>query len=412
MASSQRIPDALTRRVLWWMCVLIAANQLAFSANIPIIAQYAESYGVSITAIGFTFALYGLARLIMNIPAGRTSDLFGRKQALAIGGLLTALGAVGCALSPNYGWFLVSRFVGGAGAAFVLTGGQIVLADIARPDNRGRLMSIYQGVFLMTAGAGAIPGGWLATRYGIASPFWATAGFALIVTLVAHFFVPETRHMAGVQSVGESSASPVNFRTQLGVLLKSEGLVLISILGLVAAFARTGGLFNVIPLMAENDIGLNPTQIGVGLGMISVISLLFVWPSGWLVDTLGRKPVLVPATILSGIGVLSFVWASNFATFIVACTIWATAGGFAGGAPAAYAADMAPRGMNAAAMGLYRALSDVGYVAGPLVIGLLSDVFGIDVALIVTATIIVIPAIWFGIRAPESHPRRMIRAAH
>lgn len=398
--------DPFTRKVLIWMCVLISANQLSFSANTPVLAQYAESFGVSMTAIGFTFAIYGLARLMLNIPAGTSADKWGRKNALAVGGLLSALSGIGCAMAPNYELFLLARFVGGAGAAFVLTGGSIVLADIASPHNRGRLMGMYQGVFLMTAGLGAIPGGWLATHYGIASPFWATAILAALVTIIALMYVPETKGMANAYSTAESQSDPLNFRQQLRILSKNEGLMLIGLIGLTAAFARTGGLFNVIPLMAENEIGLNHTQIGFGLGMISIVSLLFVWPSSVLVDTLGRKPVLVPATIISGIGFIFFVWSHDFATFMLACIIWSCAGGFAGGAPAAYAADMAPPGMNATAMGLYRALMDVGYVAGPLLIGLMADIWGVRTALVVTAGLIMVTAVIFAIRAPESHPRR------
>ena len=406
MQRSRSPLDPFTRNVLIWMCVLISANQLSFSANTPVIAQYAESFGVSMTAIGFTFAIYGLARLLLNIPAGNTSDRFGRKQALALGGVLTALGSFGCAIAPNYELFLFARFVGGAGAAFVLTGGQIVLADIASPDNRGRLMSIYQGVFLMTAGLGAIPGGWLATNYGIASPFWASGVLALLVTIVALIYLPETRQLARAASMAESQSDPLNFRQQLGVLVRSEGLILISIIGLVAAFARTGGLFNVIPLMAENELHLNPTQIGIGLGMISIVSLIVVLPSGILVDAIGRKPVIVPASILSGLAFLLFVRSDDYVSFLIACFIWACAGGFAGGAPGAYAADMAPAGMNAAAMGLYRALMDVGYVAGPLAIGFMSDQWGVRTALVVTAVLIVGTAVMFALRAPESRARR------
>lgn len=406
MAQEIRVNTSFTRSVLIWMCVLISANQLAFSANVPIVAQYAESFGVTKTAIGFTFALYGFARLLVNIPAGRAADVLGRKGALAIGGVLTALGAAGCALAPGYEMFLVARFVGGAGAAFVLTGGQIVLADIARPDNRGRLMSIYQGVFLFTAGLGAIPGGWLASHYGIVAPFWATAILAVVVTAVALAFVPETREYATAYSQGESRLDPLNFRQQLTILMKSNGLMLISIVGLAAAFARTGALFNVIPLMAENDMGLNPTEIGLGLGMVSIVSLLFVWPSGWLVDRIGRKPVITPTSVISGVSMLAFVWATDFGTFLLACTLWACASGFAGGAPAAYAADMAPHGMNAAAMGLYRSLTDVGYVAGPLAIGLISDLLGTRSALVITAGMMVAIAVLFALRAPETHPHK------
>ncbi|MCA9834741.1 MAG: MFS transporter [Thermomicrobiales bacterium] len=396
--------ESMTRNVLIWMCVLIAANQLAFSANTPILAQYAESFGVSMTAIGFTFAIYGLARLLLNIPAGNTADRFGRKEALAIGGALSALSAVGCAIAPTYELFLAARFLGGAGAAFVLTGGQIVLADIALPHNRGRLMSIYQGVFLATAGLGAIPGGWLADHYGIASPFWASAIFCALVTVVALMFVPETREMGRAKTGSHSHQPATSFLQQLRILSRNEGLMLIGLIGLMAAFGRTGGVFNIIPLMAENDLHLTSTQIGFGLGMISIVSLVFVMPSGVLVDKLGRKPVLVPATLLSGAGFLLFMFASDYRSFLLACFIWSCAGGFAGGAPAAYAADMAPAGMNAAAMGLYRALMDVGYVAGPLALGFMGDTWSVDFALLVTATLIIGTAILFAIRAPESKP--------
>lgn len=406
MARSGLALDAFTRNVLIWMSVLIAANQLAFSANTPIIAQYAESFGVSMTAIGFTFAIYGLARLMLNIPAGSAADILGRKPALTIGGFVSAISAVGCAIAPNYELFLTARFVGGAGAAFVLTGGQIVLADIATPQNRGRLMSIYQGVFLATAGLGAIPGGWLATHFGMASPFWASAVFCMLVTLVALRFVPETREHASRQANESKSKPDLPFRQQLRILVRSEGLMLISLIGLMAAFGRTGAIFNVVPIMGETEINLNPAQIGLGLSMISFVSLAFVVPSGILVDKLGRKPVIVPSNFLSGAAFFLFISADSYATFLFACFVWSCAGGFAGGAPGAYAADMAPPGMNAAAMGLYRALMDVGYVLGPLAIGLMADNWSIDSALLVTGMLVIVSAVLFAVRAPESLPSK------
>ena len=394
--------DGFTRNVLIWMCLLISANQLAFSANTPILAQYAESFGVSLTAIGFTFAIYGLARLMLNIPSGSCADLLGRKPTLAIGGFLSAISAVGCAMAPNYELFIAARFVGGAGAAFVLTGGQIVLADIATPQNRGRLMSIYQGTLLATVGLGAIPGGWLATHYGMTSPFWASAILCAVVSIVALFFVPETREYATERALRSTTQTALPFISQLRILMKNEGLMLIGLIGLMAAFGRTGAIFNVVPIMGDQDLGLSPAQIGFGLSMISFVSLAFVVPSGILVDKLGRKPVIMPASILSGFGFLLFIIADNYVMFLVACFVWSCAGGFAGGAPGAYAADMAPPGMNASAMGLYRALMDVGYVIGPLAIGYFSDKGSIDSALLITGILVIGTAILFAVRAPES----------
>lgn len=397
--------DRSGQKILIWMCVLIAANQLGFGAIVPVTALYAEDFGVSNTAIGLTVAIYGLARLVMNVPSGRVADTMGRRWTLALGGILTVIGTIICAMAPTYEVFLGGRFIAGAGAAGVMTGGQIVLADIAKPHNRGRVMAIYQGVFIVSVGAGAWPGGWLATNYGLAAPFWANAILAAVVTLIAWFFVPETRDRSRSEGHVRPVSAGVGFRQQTQYLLRSEGLVLISLISLAAAFARTGGLFNVIPLLADSEIGLTPDQIGLGLGMVSIVGLILVYPSGVLVDRFGRKAVIVPSTLLSGVAMLAYTVADGFALFMVASIFWATATGIAGAAPGAYAADVAPPGMTASAMGLYRALSDVGYVIGPLALGAVSDLAGADTALWVTAGILFAVGATFAMRAAETRPK-------
>src|SRR5512147_1813783 len=84
-------------RVLVWMCVLIAVNQLGFGAVVPVIALYARSFGVSQSAIGLAIAVYGLARFLVAMPAGHFADRAGRRAALAGGGLITAIGNLLCA---------------------------------------------------------------------------------------------------------------------------------------------------------------------------------------------------------------------------------------------------------------------------------------------------------------------------
>lgn len=388
-------------KVLFWMCALIAANQLGFGAIVPVIALYAEDFEVSQTAIGLTIAVYGLARFLVSLPAGRSSDLLGRKPTLAIGGLVTLVGTIGCAIAPNYETFLVARFVAGAGAACVMTAGQIVLADIASPTNRGRVMAIYQGVFLFSVGAGAFPGGWLADRYGLASPFWANAVLATVVTVLALLFVPETRDIRS-QAPTAVAGPTMAFMDQLRIIIRVPGFLLICLVSFIAFFARTGGLFNVMPLLAEDKMGLTPDQIGIGVGMISIMGLILVYPSGALVDRFGRKAVIVPSTLLSGVAILGYGVAGGFASFMICSVIWSAAGGVSGAAPAAYAADIAPEGLTAPTMGLYRALADAGYVVGPLMLGIISDVRSPIAALAFTAVLLVGSGILFALRAPES----------
>jgi len=79
------------------------------------------------------------------------------------------------------------------------------------------------------------------------------------------------------------------------------------------------------------------------------------------------------------------------------------ASGVSGAAPAAYAADVAPSGMNAAAMSAYRMLSDLGYVLGPLVLGAVTDLLGADVALGSTAVLLIAVALLFARFASETY---------
>ena len=61
-----------------------------------------------------------------------------------------------------------------------------------------------------------------------------------------------------------------------------------------------------------------------------------------LVDRYGRKIIIVPATILSGVSLVLFLLAPTYAWFLAACAAWSVAMGISGAAPAAYAADTAP----------------------------------------------------------------------
>jgi len=384
------------------MCVLIAANQLGFGAVVPVVALYAKDFGVSQTAIGLTIAVYGLARFLVNYPSGQLADRLGRKPTLAIGGVITVLGTIACAIAPNYPIFLIARFVAGAGAAFVLTAGQIVLTDIAQPHNRGRVMAIYTGVFVFAVGAGSFPGGWLATHVGLASPFWANALLAGVVTVLALMFVPETRPTTAAVTPGTPPPAKPSFREQIGMLVAIPGFALICLVSFSAFFARTGGLFNVIPLLAEDAIGLEPDQIGLGIGLVSIVGLFLIYPSGALVDRFGRKGVIVPSALCSAGAMALFAVAGSFQGYLAASFCWAVASGIAGAAPAAYAADLAPKAHIGPAMGLYRTVADLGYVVGPLLLGTISDLASPRAALVVTTTLLVASGLLFLIRAPET----------
>jgi MFS family permease len=306
-------------------------------------------------------AVYGLARFLVAMPAGRLADGLGRRPVLALGGLVTAAGNLLCAYAPTFAALVAGRFVAGAGAALVLISGQIVLADITTPAHRGRTMAVYQGVFLFAVSIGPLPGGLLAEHYGLRAPFLAYAVAGLLAAALAWLFIPETK---SGRDPGVPEAEPVSFVAQVRILTTQPGFMLASLVGLVV-----------------------------------------IYPSGVLVDRYGRKSVIVPATLMAGISLVLFLLAPSYAWFLAGCVAWSVASGVGGAAPAAYAADVAPPRMNAAAMSGFRMLSDLGYVVGPIALGLATDLVGADLTLGASALLLAATALLFARFAPETYRR-------
>ena len=292
-------------RILFWMCVLVTVNQLGFGGVMPALPLYAQSFGVSASAIGMAVGVYGLARFAGAIPAGWLSDRFGRRLALALGGVVTAGGNLWCAVATGYPEFILARFVAGAGAGLIVTTGQIVLADISTPERRGRMVSIYQGTFIFAAGVGPFPGGLLSEHFGLAAPFQAYAIAGLGAALVAWFAVGETRGF-GTPSQRGRPASAMSFAAQLRRLAGLRGYVLACLVALCNAASRTGALFSIVPLLGASRLGLSVTEIGFALAVGTVVGLLAAYPGGMLTDHFGRKAVIAPSTVLSGLSMLLF----------------------------------------------------------------------------------------------------------
>ena len=389
------------RNVLIWMCVLIFANQLGFGAMVPSLPLYAETFGVSGAAIGLAIGVYGLARFVLAIPSGQISDKWGRKPALAIGGFLSTAGNLLSVYATDYPEFLIARFIAGAGAGMVVTTGSVILADITIPARRGRVIAIYQGTFIFAVGIGPLPGGFLAQNFGLLAPFWFCAFASFIAGSIALFSVKETRHLARQKEV-KGTILP-SLADQLKILSKNIGFVLVSGIALSHALTRTGGLFNIIPIIGSFRIQLEYDEIGVALAVGSLLGLLAVYPAGIAVDRWGRKAIIVPFTLLTGTSFLLFALAETFFWFAFANALWGIASGIGGSAPAAYAADSAPPGMNASAMSLFRMLGDIGYVVGPILLGFIVDIHGTNVALYLAASILFIIGTLFARFAPESY---------
>ncbi|CAB4943245.1 unannotated protein [freshwater metagenome] len=129
-------------------------------------------------------------------PAGRMSDLHGRRYPVIIGTAVTLLSLVLLALTSGPVLFLVAMAVLGAGAAFLGSAPAAIVADVGGGRRSGELVATYQ----MTSDLGTITGPLVAGAIVVASGSYA-AGFAIGAIVVAAGLImairmPETRIVA------------------------------------------------------------------------------------------------------------------------------------------------------------------------------------------------------------------------
>lgn len=435
-------------RILLWICAVIAVNQLGFGIVVPVLPLYADSFHVPQVAIGLAVAVYGLGRVFFNFPMGQLADRLGRKRVVLIGELITAAGSLLCAFAPSFEWLLVFRFIGGVGAATVITGTQVMVTDIATPENRGRIMSVYQGWFLFAVGLGPTPGGLLASWLGLQAPFIAFALLSLVAAMICWLWLPETRPRREEQATGprspdgaqlpaanrspaghaarqqdhQSLPGPEALATGLGPrprpttaavlrhLLGTPAFPLVSLVTITHFMARTGAIFTIVPVMTRDRLGLDVAQIGLAMTLGNAVNLAMMPVAGLLTDRLGRKPLIVPGALLSAVAFGAFAFVDSYPMLLLLCLLWGFAVGFGGSAPGAYVADLAPPGANGITMGAYRSLSDIGYVIGPTLLGLIADYFGAGTSLLTIGALFLVSGALFGVLAPETAPRRLAAA--
>lgn len=407
---SRRLIEFLrANQILLWMSLITLVYQLGFGLVIPVLPFFVQTFGGTEAAVGAAVAAYGLARLLFDLPMGYLTERAGRQRILLIGAAVTVIGSLFCGLATSYAELLVFRFVAGVGSATVQTVGQIVVADVSTRENRGRMMSVYMTFFQFAVGIGPVIGGMMNGALGPRSPFLAYAGLAAVAGVICLLKLPETKRRAEVGSA--PTTKPESSLAVMGKLMRNPGFVLVGLVGFAATAGRTGGIFSVVPATAYRFGALTPAQVGLAFTIASLINFGTVSSAGVLADRFGRKATIVPGAALVALSFALFALQTSYLVFIVAAVFWGIGSSLSSSPSSAYAADMAPSGANGMTMGIFRTLSDLGYVIGPLVIGILADGVGPVAALFCIAALFVVVATAFLIYAPETRRKLKVLSA-
>lgn len=357
-------------RRVWPLMLLICCTMIGSALVVPMLSLYAQTFGVSATLVGMLVTIFGVGRIVANYPSGWLSQRIGRRWLLAAGPAITAVGAVGAAITGDFYWLLFWRFVQGVGSGMYQTVSLAALADISTPQTRARLVGLYQVALQFGASIGPFIGGYIAKYFGLAAPFWALflIGAVTCVLAVATFRDVE-------------APTQVQTRSMSGALGRSRGLrtapfLSISAVNAIMFFARTACMFQLMPLMGVEKFGLDVGHIGLSITIVAFTMLLVLPSTAVLCEKMGSRFAVILSSILTMFGIGLILVGNHPAWFWISMTVYGLAGGVNSAAVGAYTIEALPRNKYGEGMGLQRTISDAGYVAGPVFAGVAADLSG------------------------------------
>lgn len=372
----------------------------------PVLPLYARTFGVSVTAVGFLITVFGIARIGTDLPTGHLAERFGRRPLLIGGALAVAVGSFGFALAGTYGELIFWRFLQGVGSAVTTTAAAIAVTELAAPEERGRALSLYQGTLLLGAGAGPVVGGFLAKAYGFRAPFVALGFLALGAALWASR-LPETRVARTAPAPGEATAGATGSSRLFAAtaeMTRSREFWLVSLFTLTVFASRSGGQGTLLPLFGFDRLGLDESALGLAFSVLMAFNVAAIYLSGLLSDRFGRKSAIVPGGLITAAALLALPLAPGTVSFFVLASLFGLGIGVAGPAPAAFIADISPPDRLGPTMGLYRMISDLGLMGGPVILGWVVERFGYGAGFAVNSAAIGFAALLVALAARERSP--------
>ncbi len=374
---------------------------LGMSIISPILPIYAESFKVNYTLVSLAISMYAFGRFLADVPVGLLADRVGRRLMMILGTIILTVCSFLNATAPTFALFLAYRLLEGVGSSMWMTSRTTLLADILRPEERGRIMSYFQSFMLLGSSAGPTVGGFIAMAYGLSAPFYTYSVVGIISLVLTFFLIKDPEGIAKSHGEGSGFSLPTVRR-----LLANSSFSMACLATFTIFFMRTGIRSTMVPLFAESVLHLEADAIGIVISCATITNLIVTIPIGHAIDYYGRKPVIVINLIVTAIAALSFPFTTSFVAMCAVAVILGIGTGGAGQAPLALASDATQSEPHGLSMGVYRLFGDIGFVVGPILLGVIADNSDLRMPFYFTTAIIIVNAVLVQAFAKETYSRK------
>jgi MFS family permease len=371
----------LSRAETWALVGCQPLAQLSNQALLPSLGSMRTDLDLSYVELGWVVASFGVARLLVDLPAGGLASRWNPRGVLIVAFAASAIGSGLGVLAAN-GWQLAGvRLLIGMSSSIAQAMLLAWLVGGSGRAARGRVMARSEAFFsvsgLMIPALGGLLAGPLGWRVAFVLGAIAATGGMLTVMLF-------TRAATAARAVGfvdkRASTPPAGW---LDLRQGGHFLLAAYLATFIVFFVRNGLVNAVVPVLGTDKLGFNPFQIGLLFSIMNAIGIGTVLLGGRLGDRFGRYRLLVPGlVVLLGAQLLLLIVQDQVSYALV--VLLQGVAFFVNPLPPSLLGDALPARLRPRGIAVYRAVCDIALLTAPAMLGVALQLGGFGAAELVS----------------------------
>ena len=363
-----------------------------------------KEWGLSDFQAGLLMSVVYWSIVALVLPVSIVVDRWSRKKTVALMALFWSLATAACAFTKTFPQLLASRAGIGIGEAGYAPAGTAMLSGLFPPEKRSRMMGIWNISIPLGIAVGMGLGGFIATHWGWRHAFGLVAIPGAIVAIL-FFFIKDYKTVELVKTRTTSSAASQKVRmSKMDIVwefLRTPSLIFTNI-GFIGCIFVNNAIIMWLPPYFHRTAGISISEAGMKTSVLMILALVGLPLGGWLADMWFRKRqrarLLFPA-ITSGLNAVVIFVAISLLTgqaqYFMLLAMGILASAFAPAAITATQEAIHP-GLRAISYSVCVVVQNLlGASLAPIVIGKLSDLYGIQAAMSILPVFLVVSALMF-----------------
>ena len=348
--SEQKVTSRIDATPVRWALVSLSLSMLLSSIGTSIanvgLPTLAHAFNASFQEVQWVVLAYLLAITTLIVSVGRLGDVMGRKRLRLAGISPFTLASTLCGIAPTLWLLIAARVLQGLGAAVMMVITMAMVGETVPKEKTGSAMGLLGTMSAIGTALGPTLGGFLIAGFGWPALFLINLPLGILMLVLAYQYLPKDHHeaktapakfdlvgtvlLAGTlaayalaMTIGRGSIGQLNIALLFMALLGAGLFVLTELRTeaplirmstfqnsvLSAGFAMSALVTTVVmatlvvgPFYLSGALGLDPSHVGLVMSSGPIIAALTGAPAGRMVDRLGAPRMGIVGLIGMAIG--------------------------------------------------------------------------------------------------------------